>query len=304
MECSIKKINKLKRLIAETEDCDEKEFLEYTLNRKLGNESLTEKTKMDPIINLIDKEKINVLRDIFIKKIKVNWNKYIFYSKPPLHLAIENGDLKLIKLLLENNYPLWLPDKNNRSPFELVCLYKDPGLIKNFINFGANIKKILYLRNNTKNIKFYHNNIDFLILGKKILIEENNINMIRKIIKNNQIRNTKDIIGLEDFTWTEFKIGLHLYLEKEFPNMLFLLQELKSSKNLSDYLIFYFLFELDFGFNIEDENYFFLELNYNKINESNMDKLYYKFLNDYSAIYSKQFLDLIWYKYKNKIISS
>ena len=299
MEYSLRKINKLKKLIVETEDLDEINFLEYTLDKKQKNNILTEKSTMDPIITIILKEKINILKKILSNKIKINWNKYIFYSKPPLHLAIENGDLNMIKLLLENNYPLWLPDKQNHTPFELICLYKDPGMITKFVELGANIKKILYLRNNSKNIKFYHTNIDFLILAKKILIDENNIKNIRYKLNNNNNNNKIDIIGLEDFTWEEFRYGLKIFLEKEFPNLINLFNEICKSNNFSDYLIFYFLFELDFNFTIEDESYFFLELNYNK-KILNLLELKKKFYKDYFNIYPKPFLNLIWHKYIKK----
>lgn len=304
MEYSIRKINKLKKLIEETEDIDEREFLEYTLSKKLNNNVITEKSKSDPIINIINKEKINILERILSKRIRINWNKYIYYSKPPLHLAIDNGDVRMIRLLLENGYPLWLPDKNNHTPFELVCLYKDPGLIKNLINFGANIKKILYLRNNSKNIRFFHSNIDFLIIAKKFLIEENNINLIRKKLDVKK-RNINDLIGLNDFTWDELREGISLYLSREYPGLLNLLEIVKESRDYSDYLIFNFLFELDFNFNIEDSNYFLLELEYNKSLYS-VDILKNKFNQDYLGLYSIGFLEIIWKKFinKNKIISS
>ncbi|ADO67221.1 hypothetical protein crov188 [Cafeteria roenbergensis virus] len=294
---NLKKINKLKKLIEETEDNDERDFLEYALSKKINN-NITEKSIKDPLINIITKEKIDILEKIFKNKIKINWNKYIYYSKPPLHLAIENGDIKMMKLLLKNNYPLWLPDKNNHTPFELVCLYKDPGLINSFINLGADIKKILYLRNKTKNIKFYHSNIDFLILAKKILIEENNIKHIRQKIKTKTI-NITDLIGLEDFTWEELRLGLMLYLKIDFPDLLNLMEIINNSNNYSDYLIFNFLFELDFNFKIEDDKYFILELEYNK-SIMNYENLKNKFYKDYLNVYSNDFLDIIWYKFINK----
>lgn len=300
MEYSTHKINKLRKLLNETEDNDEKNLLVSYFQRKFSNLDFTEyytseKYNKDPIINIIEKEKIDILKKV-IKNYKIKWNDYIFFRKTPLHIAIENGDKNIIKILLQNNYPLWLPNKNNHTPLEYACLLKDPGMISTLINFGANIKKILYLRENSKNIKFFHCNIDFLILVKKILVEENNIKNIRKEITNN---NKFDIIGFENFTWQEFKYGLELFIKRDFPNLYFLYEEIKDSKNMNDFLILFFLFELDFNFTVEEIQYFFLELDYNK-NIYLKNELENKFYNDYHNLYSKEFLNIIWHKYKNK----
>lgn len=296
MEYSIKKINKLKKLINETEDNDEKSLLLNTLAKKLNTQEIAKEIKnnTDPLLKIIEKEKLDVFKHT-LENIKINWNKYIFYEKTPLQLAIENGDLKMIELLFYHNHPLWLPNKSNLTPFEIVCLYRDVKLLKYFIDMGVNIKKILYLRDGNKNIKFFHANIDFLVIAKKILIEENNITEIRKNLTNN---NRLDIIGLEDFTWQEFHYGFKKFIERDFPNLLGLYQEFKDSKYINDFIYFFFMFDLDFNFEIEDEKYFFLELDYNKNKYDK--KLKFKFFNDYKKIYSYGFLDLIWNKWNKK----
>ena len=74
------------------------------------------------------------------------------------------------------------------------------------------------------------------------------------------------------------------------------------SKNMNDYLIFWFIF--DFPFYIEQIDYFFLELDYmfniKEIKEKN-DKLLFiqdKFYLDYQNIFPKGFIDIVLYKYK------
>lgn len=294
MEDSNYKINKINKLIDETEDEDEKHLLIQYLGRKYKTyDTTSEMTKKDPIISIIEKENINSLKRI-LQKVRIDWFRYIFYSKTPLHLAIENGDRKLIILLLENGHPLWIPNKKMITPFELACLNKDPGMLTTLIENGANIKKILYLREGNKDIKFFHCNLDFLLIAKKILIEENNINKIRSEIEQ---QNYFDLIGLERFTWKEFHYGLELFLKEDYPNLLFLFEELNYSKDMDDYIIFYFLFDLDFNFNIENEKYFYLELNYNK-NVYNLEELEMKFKSDYRNIYPEGFINLIWKKFK------
>lgn len=297
------KLNKVYKLLETTENNEEKNLIMQYLSRKVGkNTNLNEKytteieTNEDPIISLIKKENIISLQKI-LQKTKVKWDKYMFYKNPPIHQAIENGDSKTIKLLLINGHPLWLLNKNRHTPLELACLYKDPSMIKVLMEYGANIKKILYLRENTKNIKFFHTNIDFLILVKNILMTYNNIDQIRNsIVQKNYI----DIVGLEDFTWEEFRFGLKNVIELEFPNLIFLYEEIKNSKFMDDYLIFNFIFDLDFDFNIECDSYFFLELDYNR-SILTLEDLKNKFYNDYKLIYPINFLEIIWNKYLNKI---
>jgi hypothetical protein len=126
---------------------------------------------------------------------------------------------------------------------------------------------------------------------------DNNITNIRnEIVQNNYL----DIIGLEDFTWEEFKYGLKKIMIDEFPNLLFMYEEIKNSKNMNDYLILNFLFDLDFDFNIECEDYFFMELDYNR-SVLTLDDLERKFKDDYDGIYPNGFLKIIWNKYLKKI---
>lgn len=294
------KINKIYKLLETTENKDEKNLLIKYLARKVNNPTFMEKytteiddNDEDPIVSLVEQEDLRNLRKI-LDKTKVKWGNYIFHKSVPLHTAIENGDSKAIELLLKKGHPLWLLDKQRHTPLELACLNKDPGMIKCLIYNGANIKKILYLRDNSKNIKFFHSNVDFLILAKKVLMIDNNISDIRNNIVQ---KNYLDIIGLEDFTWEEFRYGLRKIIIEDFPNLLFLFDEICESKNMNDYLIFYLLFDLDFNFRIECEEYFFMELDYNKKLYSD-EILEKKFYNDYSEIYPEGFLKIIWYKYK------
>lgn len=294
------KINKIYKLLETTENKEEKNLLVKYLARKINNPVFMEKYSTevedkedDPIVSLIEKEDLKSLRKI-LNITKVKWSKYIFHTRTPIHTAIENGDRKIIKLLLLKGHHLWLLDKQRHTPLELACLNKDPGMIKCLIENGANIKKILYLRNESKNIKFFHSNLDFLILAKKILMIDNNINDIRNNLRQ---KNYLDIIGLEDFTWEEFYYGLRKVIKEEFPNLISLVDELKGNKNMNDYLIFYPLFDMDFNFGIECEDYFMMELKYNSSLYDN-ESLEKKFYNDYKDMYPKGFLEIIWYKYK------
>jgi len=297
------KIKKIRKQISETEDNDEKKILLKYLSQKT-NVVLDINSNDDPLINIIKKEDLNLLKKILIKT-KVKWEKYIFYQTPPLHVAIDNGDLDAIKLLLFNNYSIWLPDKNNITPLELGCINKDSLIINLLIDYGANIKKILYLRENHRDLMFYNTNIDFIILAKQILMIENDIFLIRKRINNrNKIETNIEIndslIGLEDFTWDELLYGLYLFVRKEYPDLLSMVSDF-NNHNMDDFIIFTFLFKINFNFNIENEKYFFNELKYNRIIIKDLDKLKIKFFDDFSNIYHNKFLELIWYKYLIKI---
>jgi len=288
--------------IMETEDNDERYLLISRYKRRNIEENLkVELTEMenkiykknrDPIINLIMKEKYSVLKRLLEDGLRVRWEKYIFNRNPPLHIAIENGDSKLVKLLIENGYPIWLINRNNLTPLEICCRDKDPGMIKLMIKYGALPNKILYLREGSKDKLFFHSNIDFLIMAKKLL---NGVEIKKK--------RTLDLIGYDNYNWDDFLDGLEKYIKKNCNDLVDLykkVSENRRNKNMEDYLIFWSIF--NFNFNVECESYFMLELKYNnrlfKYLDDGMERLESKFYRDYIKIYPKEYLDVILKKFK------
>lgn len=300
----MEKIDKIYHKIKETEDEDEKNILINYFIRKYKNLNTTESEdkyqeitsnykKVDPILNMIKKEKFSKLKEI-ISKVRIKWENYLNKKETPLHLAIENGDTRVIKLLLENSYPIWLPNKKNLSGLELACLRKDVLMIENFLKYNADIKKILYFRENNKHFHYNDFNLDFMILAKKILIENN----YKENLRDN--KNPK-FIGLGNYTWEDFIDSFGIIIKNSYPDLFSWYLEIYNNEkkrfNKLEWLNFWFLF--NFSFNISDYNYFYLELDYLEeylINKGFKDihkKIEYKFNNDYNKIYSKEFLELV-----------
>jgi len=301
------KINKIYKKIKETEDEDDKNILINYFMRKIKqnyteiseneNDKYLDITstykKIDPILEMIKNEKFDKFKKIILK-IKIDWSNYFNKKNTPLHHAIENGDTRIIKLLLENNYPIWLPNKKNISPLELSCLRRDILMISYFYNYNADLKKIIYFRENNKHIYYKNKNFDFMILAKKILIDT-------KYHEN--FRNIKEpiLIGLGKYTWNDFHDSLGIIIKDSYPDLFDWYLEIyrndENKYNENEWLNFWVLF--NFPFNIGEYHFFFKELDFlfnylteKKVKDINL-KINYKFKNDYTNIYSKEFLELV-----------
>jgi len=217
----------------------------------------------------------------------------------PFHLALENGDSKIVKLLLENGFPVWLPNAKNLTPLELACLNQDPLMITLLINYNVNIKKILFYRDLNRKVHFNNLNFDFVLLSKKVLFEN-------KFTPN--FRNLKEIklIGLGEYTWDDFHSAIGIYIKDKFPNLLLWYKEIyqdESKKyNEREWLNFWILFKFDFYPSLEklffeEISYFYFHLK-NHLKKDIMLKLEFKVNTDYQKIYSKDFINLILHKWK------
>jgi len=307
----MEKIEKIYRKIKETEDEDEKNILINYFVRKfktLTESSESEKydeisssyKKVDPILEMIKKEKFEKFKEI-IKKIKIDWSNYIGKKETPLHIAIENGDTRIFKVLLERNYPIWLPNKKNISPLELSCLRNDSLMIRTCLQYNANLKKIIYFRENNRNIFYNNKNFDFIIFAKKILIDS-------KYQENFRNEDNPKLIGLGNYTWEDFHDSLGILIKDKNPDLFsWYLEVFNNSKikyNENEWLKFWFI--LNLPFNVSEYDFFYIELDYLRdymINKKIKDiklKIEYKFKNDYKNIYSKEFLELVLKLWSNR----
>lgn len=144
------------------------------------------------------------LLDISLKK---NFcSLYVFDAKSLLHHAIYLNDIKIIKMLLEyNSYNinidlLTIKDNNNLSPFYYALILNNSNTINFLFNYDIDVNTLTNNNNNGLQIALQSNN-DYIII-KKILDKIKNINNqnIQKLtalhisVKNNNINIIKDII--------------------------------------------------------------------------------------------------------------
>ena len=298
-------MKKYKSFLTDTEKSTDRMFSEHTLNLEKYYKNLEKfyQPNIDPIIDIIKKEKYFKLKEI-LERTRVDWRKYNKKMITPLHLAIENGDKKMVILLLENNYPFWLQNGNNYTPLELACFNEDGTMIKLLLDYEIDVKKILYYRDLNKKVFFNNLNFDFIILSKKLLIEGGYSPNFR-----NQKRDNIRYIGMSEYTWEDFHCALGIYLKEKHNKLLkWYLEIFKNDETKyeeREWINFWFLFNFDFK--ITWDKIFFEEFDYcyNLVKKSDKkDKMLLfeeKILYDYH-FYSKKFRKLLihlWRKNNN-----
>ena len=131
----------------------------------------------------------------------------------PLHLAIKNGDLKILNLLLKYEGNINFLTKYGFTLFEYACLQKDPVTINYLQDHGANMNKHLELRNNFT-LTISHDDLDDMIILKKIISFEkkNNFSFIPEdIYQSNQI---EDDSGIKNYKIYDVLLHLETFLEQ------------------------------------------------------------------------------------------
>jgi hypothetical protein len=253
----------------------------------------------DIILELIKKEEYKKLKEI-IEKTKIDWTKYNGKKITPFHLALENGDSKIVKLLLENGFPIWLPNAKNLTPLELACLNQDPLMITLLIKYNANIKKIILYRDMNRKIHFNNLNFDFILLCKKIFFENKMTPNFRNLTENIKY------VGMGEYTWDDFHSGLGIIIKDKFPNLMNWYKEIyhdeKKKFDDREWLNFWILFNFDFSpclerLFYEEITYIYLHLK-KHLKKDILLKLEYKITTDYQKLYSKEFINLILLKWK------
>ncbi len=142
--------------------------IEKTIERPLKIEQFE---KNDELFKMIEEGNINKLKEY--KYGEINFNVYNEYGLTPLHYAIKFGDTTFLKLALILGANIDQTNKYGHTLLEFACLEKDPNVIEFLTNYGANMKKHLFFRDNNKYFNT-GNEIDICILEKIILTIENN----------------------------------------------------------------------------------------------------------------------------------
>lgn len=131
----------------------------------------------------------------------------------PLHLAIKNGDLKILNLLLKYEGNVNLLTNYGFTLFEYACLQKDPVTINYLQDHGANMDKHLELRNDFI-LEITHDDLDDIIILKKILAfdKKTHFNHIPENIYNST--KTELSSGIKKYTIKDILLHLETLLDK------------------------------------------------------------------------------------------
>ena len=130
----------------------------------------------------------------------------------PLHIAIKNGDLKILTLLLKYEGNINLLTKYGFTLFEYACLQKDPVTINYLQNHGASMDKHLDLRDKFT-LEISHDDLDdIIILKNNILSKKNSFYFIpENIYRSNKIDQPA---GIKNFLIKDILLHLETFLEK------------------------------------------------------------------------------------------
>lgn len=162
-ESSLEKENTLINILEETEiECN-----------KYINFSIIDIINKPIDINFIDIDLFNLIETCNINEIKkynygnINFSVFNNEGLTALHYAIKFGDTKFIKEALILGANIDQTNSNGHTLLEFACLENDPNLINFLIQYGADMKKHLYFRENQKYIN-RGTSIDILLLEKYI----------------------------------------------------------------------------------------------------------------------------------------
>jgi hypothetical protein len=225
----------------------------------------------------------------FFEYIDINQDVLDMFEINPFHFALNMGDTKILKKLLEftsiNNINF---NDNNLTLLEKACLNKDTNSIEFLQNFGANMEKHIIFRESKYKLKIDCldiANLCYFILNLKIN------NKIKKLQFLEDYLDFEEEYPFENIKIKKIIQGIEILLEDKLDEYIKLIKmDLLLVENNCNFeiLIFYLIpfleNKLNYPFNIENEKLILTELFYLIL--LNYDKN--KFKNDYKKnIYNK-----------------
>jgi ankyrin repeat protein len=293
------------------------------------NDSVEETKNNDKNNKLI--ELVN-LGDYVSLKLLLENNKFLDLSvydeegHSPLHLAIKNGDLRILNLLLKYEGNINFLTTYGFTLFEYACLQKDPVTINYLQNHGANMNKHLDLRDNFT-LQISQDDLDDMIILKKIISceKKKNFNFIpENIYKSKKIEEQSGIINykiydvllhLETFLEQIDETKRNNYIkiiEEEFKEYNTNCKKITCPKNLITILTYNLSPFIDYKYNYSSRWLINLEISFSlkkllKNNVSNKitikKKLINKLYKDYisNQLYKADYIGILITKWVNKI---
>ena len=276
--------------------------------------SKIDKKDIEKINKLFNKMSIELKENIFLLQIRKgnlqffeyidinnieNINLLNMFKINPFHFALNMGDTKILKKLLEftNINNINFNDNNqglNLTLLEKACLNKDTNTIEFLQQCGANMEKHIIFRESKYKLKIEC--IDIANLCYFIL----NLKINSKIVKINKLKFLKDYVDFdEEYPFEGVKIkklleAIELILGENINEYIKLLKMdlllLEDNCNF-DIIILYLLpfleNKLNYPFNIENENvlitelFYLILLNYDNKFKNDYKKNIYNKLNEY-----------------------
>lgn len=168
--------------------------------------------KDNQIINLVNMGDYVTLKKLLEKNKLLDLSVFDEDGHTPLHLAIRNGDLKILNLLLKYEGNINFLTKYGFTLFEYACLQKDPVTINYLQNHGANMDKHLELRDKFT-LEISHDDLDDIIILKKIIScpKKNSYQFIPENIYNSPKINQS--AGIKNFQIKDILLHLESFLE-------------------------------------------------------------------------------------------
>ena len=296
----LKKNNKYDDLVKETEsEC--KQYLTKSIEYYKNNIDYNElyKSIEEGDIEVIKKYKYN----------DIDWLQLI-NTQTLLHHAVKYSDTSFLKNAFKLGALIDTPNGHGHTLLEYACLQEDPNMIDFLINNGANMKKHLYFREGqTKYLNLTYS-IDNAIIIKHIMSVANldiNMKIVNKISKLNIYFELQNLIGINDYDYSDLFHGLTLLLSTFEESVAFTYLDIISeelSYNLKnklgcprsklDILLMNLVPFIDYKFNITSEWVLTTEIKY----------LILKLLKRSDLNIKKELVDIIWDTYiKSNIIS-
>lgn len=265
----IKSKDKYNDILKETEQyCNN--YIKNTVEEK----SL-ENISYENLIKLINEADI-----INIKKFKIpleHLYKYDDEGLTPLHLCIKLGDTSMLKYLLNNNISINTINKKGNTLLEYSCLCQDPNMINFLTEYGSNIKKNIFLRDEDIKLQLKTNNLDVACVSKMMLMNSYKKKLKPELEILKDYVNFDKLCGFGNFTVNNVMIGIGQSLEKQHLSTYIeiLKEELKDFsekknkpiycyQNEMEVIIYNLIPFIKYNFNLSQENIFMMELYYLK----------------------------------------